>query len=258
MPETILTQLAPVTREAGRILLTHYQSPGLVIRRKADRSQVTDADLASSAYLAKALPKIWAAPVMCEEAVVPFETRRHWKEYWLVDPLDGTKDFLAGEKDFTVCIALITNGQPRIGVIFAPVLDELFEAESGEGSFVTRAGKRTRLATKGGLPWAAVRSRFHDAGETTTFLERNRVENTIAVGSALKFGRIAEGMGNLFPRLRGCHEWDVAAGQIIVAEAGGALCALPSGGPLFYNTPEAMVSPFVAVGNAADFAKLRF
>lgn len=239
-------------------MLTHYKSPDLVIRRKPDDSQVTDADLAASIYLAKELPRIWDAPVFCEEGVIAYETRRHWSEYWLVDPLDGTKDFLAGEKDFTVCIALITNGQPRIGMIYAPVLDELYEAESGKGSFLTRAGQRARLKTKGsGGPWAAVRSRFHDGGETTVFLERNHVTQATAVGSALKFGRIADGTGNLFPRLRGCHEWDVAAGQIIVSEAGGAICALPEGGPLTYNSPSAVVSPFVALGSASDFTRLK-
>ncbi len=238
--------------------MTYFGSSTLGVRQKPDHSQVTDADMAASHLIAEALPKIWQAPVLCEEALVDFEVRRHWQQYWLVDPLDGTKDFLAGEKDFTVCIALITNGQPSLGVIFAPALDEMYEAESGKGAFVTSAGKRVRLTAQGGGSWAAVRSRFHDGGETTAFFDRNGVSKTVLMGSALKFGRIASGSVNIFPRLRGCHDWDVAAGQIIVIEAGGALLALPGGGPLVYNTAEAKVAPFVALAAAADFSRLRF
>jgi 3'(2'), 5'-bisphosphate nucleotidase len=257
VPDTVLSQLTAAAREAGRILLTHYKSPTLNVRRKPDKSEVSDADIASSHYLADALPQILTAPVLCEEAIVPYEVRRHWTEYWLVDPLDGTKDFLAGENDFTVCIALITRGQPRLGVIYAPALDEMYEAESGKGAFLTRSGERTRLQARGGAPWKAARSRFHDAGETSALFDRNGVKSILPMGSALKFGKVADATVNLFVRLRGCHEWDVASGQIVVTEAGGAMKALPGGGTLSYNTPNAMVEPFAALGSEADFSRLR-
>jgi 3'(2'), 5'-bisphosphate nucleotidase len=257
VPDTTLKDLGEAAREAGKILLRYYRRADLKIQLKADASQVTEADVASSQFLASALPKIWQAPVLCEEAVVPYETRRTWSEYWVVDPLDGTKEFIESHDEYSICIALVRAGKPSLGVIFAPALDELFEAEAGKGAFVTRAGRRTRLISKGaGKPWIAARSRFHDGPETTAYLERNGVETMIPIGSAIKFGRIAEGSANLFLRLKGCHEWDVAAGDILVREAGGAMLSL-EGKPLSYNTPTAKVEPFVVLGNAADFARLK-
>ncbi len=243
-----LSQLRAASVEAGKILMKHYGSPTLEVRRKPDDSQVTDADVASSKFLAAALPKIIASPVFCEEAVIPFETRRHWKEYWLVDPLDGTKDFLAGQKDFTVCIALIRDGRPWLAVIHAPALGETFEAERGNGAYRVRGSDRARLSVAAGPPWRAVRSRFHDGGETDAFFERNGITNALPVGSALKFGRVAEGSANVFVRMKGCHEWDVASGELIVEEAGGTVRSLPEGEALAYNTPEAKVKPFLACG----------
>lgn len=236
-----------------------FASPSLKVDRKTDDSEVTDADRDVSDFLCARLPSIKNVPVLSEEAVVPYEQRKTWREFWIVDPLDGTRDFVAGSREFCVCLALVKDGRPILGVLEAPALGEGYFASRGKGAFRESQGKTERLLLKRPLPnWIAARSRFHDGADVAAFLQRQGITENRMVGSALKFARLAEGQANVFVRLKPCGEWDVAAGQILLEEAGGSVVTVPDGGLPRYNTPDAAAAPFVALGLGKKISQLKF
>jgi 3'(2'), 5'-bisphosphate nucleotidase len=226
-------------------------------RHKADQSPVTAADEAAEAVilagLAAQLPDV---PVVSEESA-PQWHGRPGKEYVLVDPLDGTKEFLAGRDEYTVNIALVRDSLPVVGVIAAPALGTVWRGAAGtaerlrvsaNGDIVERITIRTRA-------WPTERvaavSRSHYEAASASFLERFAPVTTVACGSALKFCRLAEGAIDIYPRLAPTSEWDVAAGHALVVAAGGAMTA-PDGSALYYGRGESYRVPgFVAWGDAA-------
>lgn len=238
-----------IARRAGDAILAVYRSD-FAVEHKADRSPLTEADLAAHRVIAAGLAEIAPAlPVLSEERLAPsFDERRGWRRYWLVDPLDGTREFVKRNGEFTVNIALIEDGEPVLGVVFAPVLDELAHAVRGGGAMLERGGESFALnvARRSGPPLRVMGSRSHDDGRLNGFLERVGAHELIALGSSLKFCRLAEGEADLYLRYGPTSEWDTAAGQCVLEEAGGAVTDL-AGATLRYNQRESLLNPeFVA------------
>ena len=244
--EAAIDQVCAIARKAGAATLAYYGPPANVAR-KADGSPVSEADYASHEVIAGALAE-WdpMVPVISEEAEVPpFEVRRHWPTFWLVDPLDGTKEFLSQNGEFTVNIARIEDGVPVLGVVYAPALDLLYYGGANVGSFKVARGVTTRLfgpKDADGRPLVIVESRSHPSAELERFLLTIRVARRVQAGSSLKFCWVAEGVADLYPRFGRTMEWDVAAGDSVWRYA------TPHGSrpsPLRYNTPDLSHLSFV-------------
>lgn len=250
-----LEQVIGLVQEAGRILLSHYRRKINVVT-KADHSPLTEADLASHRFLCAALADLCGLPVLSEEDVVAYDHRMRWEQFWLVDPLDGTKDFLAQNDEFTINVALIDRGEPVLGIVHAPALDELFHGERGLGAYLRKGTRQERL------PWTrceepvVLRSRFHDTSRTDEFMQRNSLARSLRVGSALKFGRLAEGVASLYPRYSGSFEWDIAAGHAILKESGCRMILADTVAEPVYNTPSLRMGSFFACAGWVDFDQL--
>ena len=251
--------LVEAAQAAGRAILEVYETD-FAVRSKEDRSPLTEADLRSHEVLTERLrtltPEI---PILSEESrPPPLAARRAWKRYWLLDPLDGTKDFVSRNGEFTVNIALIEGQRPVLGVVGAPVAGLVFlgDAAAGEAYKVTEAGRQT-IATRpvpaGTL--AVVATRNHGSEQLERYLAQveqafGRVSRK-SVGSSLKLCMVAQGEADFYPRLGPTSEWDIAAGEAVLLAAGGAVRAFDDK-PLAYNARETFLNPyFFAVGDAA-------
>lgn len=243
-----------LARAAGDAILAVYRRE-FAVAYKDDASPLTEADLAAHRCIVAGLAALtpdW--PVLSEESAdtITASERRRWSRYWLVDPLDGTREFVKRNDEFTVNIALIDAGEPVLGVVFAPALDEMASAAVGEGAWLTCNGQITPLRTRAlpATPVVAISRSHLDAG-TRALLAGIGVHDTLAAGSALKFIRLAQGAADLYPRLGPTSEWDTAAGQCVLEQAGGALLHL-HGAPFRYNQGESLLnSSFLAVADAA-------
>lgn len=234
-------------KEAGEILRAHYRNLAIEVIEKSDRSPVTAADLAVDAFLSPALEKLSGFPVISEEREIPYAERRDWKTFWLLDPLDGTKDFIARNGEFSIALALIEDGAPTLGVIHGPVTDELyFGARGSRGSeaWLETGGKRAKLPMTRDSRVCA-QSRFHHTASVEGFAREHGL-TLEPCGSALKFGRVAAGRYRAYPRFGRASEWDIAAGVAIVGAAGGAVRA--SGAELAWNTEDLRAPAFFAWG----------
>ncbi|MDH4070123.1 MAG: 3'(2'),5'-bisphosphate nucleotidase CysQ [Ignavibacteria bacterium] len=227
-------------RAGAAVQEIYDRSEGVVVERKADNSPLTIADRASHKVIAEGLAQMHPGiPVLSEEGkAIPYDVRKGWKKYWLVDPLDGTKEFISRNGEFTVNIALMDNAEPVAGVVFAPALNRLYYAVKGDGAYLREgsgeaAPIRAETNPSGGV--VAAQSRSHASDEEIAFLKPFGVERTIQIGSSLKFCMIAEGRAHLYPRFGPMMEWDTAAGHAVVIEAGATVRAW-KGGPLSYNT----------------------
>lgn len=234
--ETLLDGLAAIMVEAGRAVMAVYAEGATQVERKADGSPVTRADLAAEAVLLEGLPRLApGVPVVSEESAIPAEAG---ERFFLVDPLDGTKEFLARNGEFTVNVALVEAGAPLLGVVFAPALGDLYAGGSGLGAWRARpfdGGARRAIATRPApARLAAVGSRSHGGAETTRWLERFEIERFVSAGSSLKLCLVAQGEADLYPRLGRTMEWDVAAGDAVLRAAGGMTTRL-DGAPLVYG-----------------------
>ena len=242
-----------LARRAGDAIMAVYGSD-FAVSHKDDRSPLTEADLASHRLLDSGLRALTPGiPVLSEESAhAPFAERATWQRCWLVDPLDGTREFVKRNGEFTVNVALIDGGVPVLGVVLAPALDELGCAVTGELAWHERAGVRRPLAvalrTDGPLRIAG--SRSHPDPRTRNLLERVGAHELHPLGSALKFVRLAAGEVDLYVRYGLTSEWDTAAGQCLVEAAGGVVTDL-SGERLRYNRRESLLNPdFVAAADA--------
>lgn len=243
-----------IAKEAGQGILAIYNSKVLEIKTKQDTSPVTQADLLAHDIILEKLSLFTPAiPILSEEDTdFSYEKRKVWKRYWLVDPLDGTKEFIQRNGQFTVNIALIDQNRPILGVIFAPLQDRSYYAAQGVGAFKEEEGETSKLLTHswqpGTLEVVATRREIH-----TQLYERLQTLGKINVvyrGSSLKFCLIAEGRADFYLRKKPIHEWDTAAGQCIVEEAGGLVLDL-NWQPLRYNvTPHLLNPPFIVIGDS--------
>lgn len=244
-----------LAREAAAAILEVYEG-AFDVEHKADASPLTAADLAAHrcivAGLARLAPDI---PVLSEEAAEETTTaaRRSWRRLWLVDPLDGTREFVKRNGEFTVNIALIDEGVPVFGVIQAPVTGLLWHAQQGRGAFRRVGDAETPISvrTPARSPLRVAASRSHRDPRTEALMARIGEVETIARGSSLKFCLLAEGDMDVYPRFGPTSEWDTAAGQCILEVAGGSVID-PKGRPLRYNQRDTILNgDFLALGDAA-------
>lgn len=202
---------------------------------KKDGSPLTQADQNAHQAIMLAL-RDSGLPIVSEEGD---DLQINASRYWLVDPLDGTKDFLAGNDEFTVNIALMEDQLPVLGVLYAPALDELYVGCVGTGAWFEMAGLRANYLIKDRYSQCRMAvSRFHNHLDVEIFAATNQIGNRVAIGSALKYGRLAIAEVDIFPRLVGSSEWDTAAGQAVLEAAGGQLLDWHTGQPLRYGKPK--------------------
>ena len=245
-----LIQLLDYALHAAQVasveILQVYASGKMDIGHKDDGSPVTNADLRAHATINKLL-QTSGFPVLSEEATVPFDQRSSWHSFWLVDPLDGTKDFIARNDEFTVNIAFIENGIPVIGVVAAPALNKTWFASSDAGAWKIHAGTRIQISAL--VPWPSeplmFTSRFHDVPASAEFGRMNGAVHCAPAGAGTKLARIAASEAEFYPRFVGSSEWDTAAGDAILREAGGYIRST-SGELLKYNKPSLRNPHYVA------------
>lgn len=250
----LLESIADLAREAGAVILQVYATD-FSVRGKGDASPVTEADEQAEAVILAGLARLTPElPVVAEEAVaagrVP-DIGAAGGRFWLVDPLDGTKEFISRNGEFTVNIALIEAGHPVLGVVFAPALGRLFGGSRDAGAHVEDAGGRRpitcRRVPEAGL--TVVASRSHgDAAALDAFLAGRKVAALTSAGSSLKLCLIATAEADLYPRLGRTMEWDIAAGHAVLAAAGGSVRRIDDGAPLRYGKPIFENPHFVAAG----------
>ena len=248
---SLIEQIEKISRQAGKVILDVY-ADAFEVEYKPDSSPVTIADILASKLILNELRALDSEiPVLCEEAVAAFPGPNQKNQFWLVDPLDGTKEFVKRTAEFTVNIALIEKGKPVLGVVYLPAKDILYSAVSGQGAYKTTSfddavvirSKARAFDEK----WRIVGSRSH-AGNIDNWLQKLGDFELIPVGSSLKFCLVAEGSAHLYPRFTPTHFWDTAAGQIIVEEAGGKVIDL-QGMPVSYQNSCQSLNPWFIVSN---------
>ena len=256
----MLAQLVDISRRAGLAILEWYDGD-MGITRKADESPLTKADLASHELIAAELTARWPdIPVLSEESAdIPWQTRQKWQEYWLVDPLDGTKEFINRNGEFTVNIALIRNHQPVVGVVHVPVTDTSYFGSRETGAWCQQGDTVARciqVRQPTADPSIIVGSRSHANPGLSKQLEQLGPHELVSMGSSLKFCRVAEGIADFYPRLGPTCEWDTAAAQGVVEAAGGKVVKT-DGSPLDYNNKESFLNPHFFVYGDPQKAWLR-
>lgn len=266
---SLLMDAVLAAKKAGDAILEVYGS-GFTVEQKEDRSPLTLADRRSHEIIAGMLksPQEDRLPLLSEEGRnIPYSERKAWEYYWLVDPLDGTKEFIRKNGEFTVNIALMRRDRPVMGVILLPVKDILYFAAEKTGAFrisgtsfinegpsfrelQEKAQRLPLKAEKGERTFTAIASRSHMSEETSAYLDTLKKEHgglrTISAGSSLKFCLVAESTADIYPRFGPTMEWDTAAGQAVVEQAGGAVLEHGTGGPLRYNK-ENLLNPWFIV-----------
>jgi len=238
-----------IAERAGHEILSIYHGD-FEVRSKADTSPVTDADERAEQLILESLSRIAPdTPVVAEESVAAGRIPDIGDSpFLLVDPLDGTKEFVSRNGEFTVNIALIENGTPVLGVVHLPVLAETFWTNGDGEAWRSRGGERARIRCRiPGDELVAVASRSHSNRETDEYLSRFPIKERVSAGSSLKFCRIAEGVADIYPRIGRTMEWDIAAGHAVLAAAGGRVMTL-DGAPLRYGKPDFDNPPIVARG----------
>jgi 3'(2'), 5'-bisphosphate nucleotidase len=252
--EELVEPITALAVEAGNAILTVYATD-FDVESKSDESPLTKADLAShnciAAGLAALTPDI---PIISEEDGLPdFAVRGQWQRYWLIDPLDGTKEFVNRNGEFTVNIALIDSHRPILGVVHVPVQDKTYIGCEGRGSELRDAGTVTKINVANASSDAVriVGSRSHRGTSLDAFLARLGDHDMVAMGSSLKFCTVAEGNADIYPRLGPTSEWDTAAAQAVVEQAGGQVLEL-DGQPLSYNKKADILNPWFVVTGPND------
>jgi 3'(2'), 5'-bisphosphate nucleotidase len=249
-PSHLLAPVVALAIKAGERILRIYGTR-FRVGRKDDSSPLTAADLASHYCISEGLQQLRTVyPALSEESSeVSFAERSGWETYWLVDPLDGTKEFIKRNGEFTVNIALIHQHRPVLGVVYAPVLETCYFASEGCGAF-KRVGNQEPCQiyarSPAAQPLCVVGSRSHQTEELATYLARLGEYHLKSIGSSLKLCRVAEGQADLYPRIGLTSEWDTAAAQCVVEAAGGAVTDL-KGEPLAYNRKSSLLNPYFLV-----------
>jgi 3'(2'), 5'-bisphosphate nucleotidase len=256
LPSHALPAMLPAVQtiavQAGQRIMEIYNSE-FAVSHKDDSSPLTQADLAAHGYIVEQLTRLWPdVPVLSEEAAdIPYATRAQWHRYWLVDPLDGTKEFIKRNGEFTVNIALIDNGRPVLAVVHVPALGVSYSAAEGQGAFREDASGRAAIRTRKVPPQPTlVVSKSHRDAATDAFLENLPQHEAVSKGSSLKLYLVAEGAADLYPRIGPTSEWDTAAGHCVAEQAGAQVLKLPELTPLRYNQKESLLNPhFVVIGD---------
>jgi 3'(2'), 5'-bisphosphate nucleotidase len=251
-----LDELLRLARQAGDAILKIYNTD-FEVEHKQDNSPLTEADLASHRTIVSALERLTPdIPVLSEESSqIPFETRQGWQQYWLIDPLDGTKEFVKRNGEFTVNIALIEAGRPTLGVVYAPVLNRLYYGSIDNGAWRQDgegAATSIQVFTRRRQPVRVAGSRSHAGDSLKRYLDNLGNHQLVSMGSSLKLCLVAEGEADLYPRLGPTSEWDTAAAQAVVEAAGGKVTTLDLQ-PLRYNTKDSLLNPhFLVFGDTTE------
>lgn len=253
-PEGVSTAIISILKKAAADIMKIYVSGDFSVQSKSDNSPVTRADLQSELIIKEGLFRLTPGiPVISEESAVGLPADRAFPDdYWIVDPLDGTREFIKRNDEFCICLARITNGEPTLGCIYAPVTGKLWFAARGEGAFRIESNRTLQLPNqRDSAPLRVLKSRSHSGVEEATWLKKTAMEMPVEEefqGSAIKFARIAEGSGDIYIKFGIINKWDVAAGALIVKESGGGIISLLSGNILPFDKPGNNVEPFMAYG----------
>jgi 3'(2'), 5'-bisphosphate nucleotidase len=257
--EQLIENIVAISHQAGDKIMDIYQND-FAIYEKSDKSPLTEADLAAHNCIVEGLSQVSQLPILSEEsAEISWQERSTWNTYWLVDPLDGTKEFIKKNGEFTVNIALIKDGVPIFGVVYAPVLEQTYVGVLGQGAYKITAGVKVDITPKTwtkGETWKIVGSRSHQSSEIEALLDSLEGETElIAMGSSLKLCLVAEGTAHLYPRLGPTCEWDTGAAQAVVEAAGGKVTIIEvatdalkaDAPPLRYNQKDSVLNPYFLV-----------
>ncbi|MEZ5335107.1 MAG: 3'(2'),5'-bisphosphate nucleotidase CysQ [Methanolobus sp.] len=258
IPE-MLQEMIRISRGAGDIILRYYNDSRKAIKTKDDDSPLTKADLESDKYIAEQLNELYDIPIVSEENYQDYATRKTYNDFFLVDPLDGTKEFIEGNGEFTVNIAYMKNKEPAMGVIHTPVIGTTFYAAQGYGSYIddSEGIRKLPLTETDTSRLIATGSRKHKTDFDAEFMQVNNIKDVVPAGSSLKFCRVAMGKAHLYPRFQGSMEWDIAAGHIIAKEAGCKLLDIKTMKEPEYNKESLLNNYFVVIGQGLDIAAIK-
>lgn len=253
--QTLLTQVETLAQQAGAAIM-HIYANEFSVEEKADNSPLTEADKAAHTVIMRGLNALEEKiPVLSEEDVEHFSGMDVQQRYWLVDPLDGTKEFIKRNGEFTVNIALIQQGKPILGVVYAPATGVTYSAAQGLGAFKNIAGENRQRIQVAGQPagaWRVVGSRSHSSPDLAAWLQQLGEHVMLPMGSSLKLCLVAEGQADVYPRLGPTCLWDTGAAHAIVCEAGGRVETL-SGEALHYGQPQETLNPhFIVWGSSVS------
>ena len=243
------------SHDAGKLIFDIYQTNSFEQQLKSDSSPLTKADLASHNLIVNRLRELTPdIPILSEESTnIAWQERKSWQEYWLIDPLDGTKEFIKKNGEFTVNIALIKNNAPVLGVVYAPVLDATWVGEINKPAIkITPKGRVSikSIRRQANETWNVVGSRSHQSDEFRSYVDKLEGEiNIVSMGSSIKLCLVAEGAAHIYPRLGLTSEWDTAAAHAVVNSAGGKVVDVNTGQELRYNTKKSLLNPFFIVSN---------
>ena len=244
--------LISIAEQAGQAILSIYQQDDFQLQIKSDNSPHTAADLASHSLIVEQLQQLTPEiPILSEESAnIPWEERKTRNKYWLIDPLDGTKEFIKRNGEFTVNIALIENHQPILGVVHAPELNQTWCGEQGKPAIKITNGKTETIQVKPrqqGEVWKVVGSRSHAGDSLKQYLQELGEHELISMGSSIKLCLVAEGKAHIYPRLGPTSEWDTAAAHAVVNAAGGEVINHETDDSLQYNTKVSVLNPYFIV-----------
>ena len=249
--QDLLYKVVDIATNASKIIMMYYNNLNdKEITIKSDNTPLTRADLESNNFIMNELAKINSYKICSEEEILNYEERKNLKYYWLLDPLDGTKDFIAKNGNFAINIALIYNNHPILGVIHAPALEEVYFALQDYGAFNLKIKSKIQTKLLGNKKSnnskiIACGSMFHNNDATLNFAKKNNLQ-MIKKGSSLKFCSIADGSADIYPRFNGSKEWDTAAGDIIVRESGGVVIDYKTKKQMVYNKENIKNNYFIA------------
>ena len=240
-----------IAKQAGEAILEIYYADDFDVQYKSDDSPVTKADMVANGIIIDGLNSVSDLPVLTEESPVTYQERKGWKKYWLVDPLDGTKNFIAKQGDFTVNIALIKGQKPVLGVVYIPLTGDMYFAEKGLGAF---KNNEPIFNDSNRMDLIAASSVFHSTDKMVEFFKEHKITKITEYGSSLKICKLAEGTIDVYPRLNGTKEWDTAASHVIANEAGCKLVDIETQQELLYNKVTLKNNHFIASRNDLHFS----
>ena len=247
-----VNEVIDIAHKAGRIILQIYNKENFELQLKNDNSPLTEADTAAHNFIEKHLKLITPEiPILSEESsIVSWDKRKQWEHYWLIDPLDGTKEFIKKNGEFTVNIALIYRHNPILGVVHAPVLNETWIGEQNKPAKKIENGNTRTIKVKQYKPgeiYKVVGSRSHSGDSLNEFLNNLGKYEIVPMGSSIKICLVAEGKAHLYPRLGPTSEWDTAAAHAVVNAAGGKVVDSETQMALKYNTKDSLRNPYFIV-----------
>ena len=249
----ILLEILNIAIDAGKEILKIYNDD-IIVKSKEDNSPLTKADINSNKIIIKRMKNLQPKfPILSEESLIDWNERKEWQKYWLIDPLDGTKEFINKNGEFTVNIALIKNAKPILGIIYSPFLSELYFAQKDQGAYKINCSQTIKSLEnsvkilsnnkKKSDEIIIIGSRSHSNKKFNEWINKNyKNYQILQKGSSLKFCEIANGNADLYPRFGPTSEWDIAAGHIILEEAGGFLKTFENQS-IKYNSKESLINP---------------